>query len=71
MRRFNRSACIRRKLCCFARKCSGTGQPLRPGGELHPDQERSIRLNARGFQEALTSAGLTSSFAIGDSCEAT
>ena len=62
MRRLNRGACVPsgRKLSRFARKCSGTGQRLRPGDELHPDKERSIRLNARGFQETLTSAGLTS-----------
>jgi hypothetical protein len=54
MPRFNRGVCIlrsSRKLSRFARKCSGTGQRLRTGDELHPDQERSIRLNARGFQE--------------------
>ncbi len=38
------------QLCRFARKRSRAGQRLRPGDELDPDQERSIRLNARAFQ---------------------
>jgi hypothetical protein len=47
------------KLGCLPRKRSRARQCLRPGDELDPDEERSIRLNARTFQKILIRGALT------------
>jgi hypothetical protein len=46
-------ACCAGKLGCFPRQRSGARQCFRPGDKLHPDQQRSICLNARVFQKTL------------------
>jgi hypothetical protein len=46
-------ACGAAKPGCFPRQGSGARQCFRPGGELHPDQQRTICLNARVFQKTL------------------
>ena len=40
-------------LGCFPSQGCRARQCLRPGGKLNPDEERSIRLNARAFQKTL------------------
>jgi hypothetical protein len=41
------------KFGCFPRQGSGARKCFRPGGELDPDQKRSICLNARVLQKTL------------------